>query len=170
MTNLQLRWCCSRVHVVCRGVQLGDVLVHETLPTLTWALCMRDERDTWKVLQASTTSMKSSSCHGRVKGSHLLMDSRLAKQWSWMINFSWCMILDMILLLAYLSHRSGLSTPPGFCSASLSIKTFISLKTQPLYLNLESLTLLSMSCILIHCMDACGGVVVQWKCSSIYRS
>jgi len=43
--------------------------------------------------------------------------------------------------------REGLSTPPGFCSVSLSIKTFISLKTQPLYLNLESLTLLLKSCI-----------------------
>ena len=28
-------WYCSRVHVVCRGVDLGDMLVHETLPTLT---------------------------------------------------------------------------------------------------------------------------------------
>ena len=79
-----------------------------------------------ETLRKFSTSMKSSSCHGRVKGSHLLMDSRLTKQWSWMINFSWCMISDMILLMAYHSHRSGLSTPPAFCSASLSIKTFIS--------------------------------------------
>jgi len=38
-----------------------------------------------------------------------------------MVNFSSCMISDTILLLVYLSHRSGLSTPPGFCSASLTL-------------------------------------------------